>query len=97
MDSSFTVFAVGIEIALYKVASINVLIQVCQDEFELFFFVKKMFIFSLFLYSLSIFLLLDTGVSFAKWNISEVIVRSLYHANIFTMLVAGPDGLASIR
>ncbi|KAG6783391.1 hypothetical protein POTOM_012838 [Populus tomentosa] len=65
MDSSFTVLAVGIEIALYKVASINVLTQVC--------------------------------VSFAKWNISEVIVRSLYHANIFTMLVAGPDGSASIR
>lgn len=37
------------------------------------------------------------GVSFAKWNISEVIAGSLYHANISTMLVAGPDGFASIR
>ena len=33
MDSSFTVLAVGIEIALYKVASINLLTQVCQDKF----------------------------------------------------------------
>jgi hypothetical protein len=51
MDSSFTVFAVGIEIALYKVASINVLIQVCQDEFELFFCQKNVHLLSVSLQS----------------------------------------------
>lgn len=46
---------------------------------------------------LSCLILSCIDVWFARWNINEVTDGSHYHASTPTMLVVGPNGLASIR